>query len=449
MQSVLQALRHLPRLRIQGPPSYSVLARSPALVSCVLFALLLAVYAASPVRTPTDSRWSIHTAMSFAHGHGGDLTEYLPLLAQQEFYSIEYPDGRPRTRYPIGPSLLAIPAVVVSSWLRPHFADELRAYMPVRTEQLIASVVGAAAGAVFFWVIFSQFQSVAIATLATLIFAFCTSIWSTATRALWQHGPLVLMLVVAMLLLARARRRPELVQYVSLPLGMAYLMRPTAIVPIMLISCYILVCHREWLARYIGWSLLIAIPWIAYNLTVYHWILPPYYSREAFSETTRFTEGLLGNLFSPSRGLLVYSPVLIFALSGFVLALRDEAQRGLHIAYGAIVVAQLIIVGAGSMWWGGHSFGPRFTTDIVPFLVYFTAFNFRLPSSVRPTARHAIFAGMVVLAVASLLIHAQGALRRATWMWNVNPVNIDQSTARLWDWHDPQFARTDSPPDPR
>ena len=39
------------------------------------------------------------------------------------------------------------------------------------------------------------------------------------------HGPLVLMLVVAMLLLARARRRPRLMQYVSLPLAMAYLMR--------------------------------------------------------------------------------------------------------------------------------------------------------------------------------------------------------------------------------
>ena len=32
-----------------------------------------------------------------------------------------------------------------------------------------------------------------------------------------------------------------------------------------------------------------------------------------------FAEGLLGNLFSPSRGLFIFSPVLLLALSGFVL----------------------------------------------------------------------------------------------------------------------------------
>jgi hypothetical protein len=264
-----------------------------------------------------------------------DLTEYLPIIAEEKFYAIEYPDGRPRTRYPIGPSLLAAPVVVVYSWLHPRLADELRAHIPVRTEQFIASLVGAAAGAIFFWVIFSQFQSILIASLSTFIFAFCTSIWSTATRALWQHGPLVLMLV------------------------------------------------------------------------------------------------------------------LIFALSGFVLALRDQEQRGLYFAYGAIVVAHVIIVGASSMWWAGHSFGPRFTTGIVPFLVYFTAFNFRLPSSIRPSARSAVFVGVAVLTTASFLIHAQGALRRDTWMWNVIPNNIDDNASRAWDWRDPQFARTDPAPDLR
>jgi len=37
--------------------------------------------------------------------------------------------------------------------------------------------------------ILSQFQSLPIALASTFIFAFSTSIWSTATRALWQHGP--------------------------------------------------------------------------------------------------------------------------------------------------------------------------------------------------------------------------------------------------------------------
>jgi hypothetical protein len=245
-----------------------------------------------------------------------------------------------------------------------------------------------------------------------------------------------------MLLLARAQRRPELIQYVSLPLAMAYLIRPTAIVPIVMLSVYVLICHRAWLSRYLGWAMLIAIPWAAYNLAIYKALLPIYYSGEAFSASTRFAEGLLGNLFSPSRGLFIFSPVLIFALSGFALALRDRSQWTLHLAYGAIVVAHLIVIGAASMWWAGQSFGPRFTTDIVPFLVYFTAFNFRLPASFGPPRTGGVSACMAVLALVSLLIHAQGALWSETLAWNTIPNNVDQNTSRAWDWRDPQFART-------
>jgi hypothetical protein len=412
-------------------------------VSLAVFTFLLVVFAASPMRTSTDSRWSVHTAMSFAKGHGGDLTEYLPIIKKEKSYSysIEYPDGRPRTRYPIGTALLAAPAVVIIAWLRPGFAERLANEIPVRGEQFIASIVGAAAGVVFFWVMLSQFQSLAIALASTGIFSLCTSMWSTATRALWQHGPLVLMLVIAMLLLVRARRRPELIQYVALPLAMAYLIRPTALVPITVLSIYVLLFHRAWFVRYLCWGLVVAIPWIAYNVTIYGRLLPACYTEAAFSAQTRFVEGLLGNLVSPSRGLFVFSPVLLFAPSGFVLAMRDRAARPLIFAYGAIVVLDSIVIGAANMWWAGHAFGPRFTTDIVPFFVYFTAFNFRLPETTRPRTRRAVFATIGVLAMVSLTIHANGAMNYATWQWNVIPKNIDDHTYRAWDWRDPQFAR--------
>ena len=339
----VRALWYMLRFRFERPTTHVSPRPVSAVFSFALFGLLLAAFATSPVITSYDSRWSVHTAMSFLLGHGGDLTEYLPIIKKENFYSIEYPDGRPRTRYPIGTALLATPFVAVSALLRPHFAEDLRTRIPIRTEQFIASIIGATAGVIFFTVMLSQFESVAIALASTFIFAFGTSIWSTATRALWQHGPLVLMLVIAMLLLVRARRRPELIQYLSLPLAIAYVIRPTAIVPIAMLSIYVLLMHRRWFVKYVGWSLLVAVPWIAYNLTIYGWILSPYYVGEAFSQQTRFAEGLLGNLFSPSRGLFVFSPVLLFALSGFVLSLRDPAQRALNITYGAIVVAHSIV----------------------------------------------------------------------------------------------------------
>lgn len=406
-----------------------------------VLALLFAIYALSPMVTSTDSRWMLHTAMSFAHGHGGDLSDYGPLLKEQDFYSIEYPEGRPHTRYPIGPALLAMPVVVALSWIRPSFTDELQRDIPRKLEQLISSAIGAAAGFVFFWVIFSRFGSMPIALASTLIFALGTSMWSTATRALWTHCPLVLMLVVAMLLLERARHRPALIQFVSLPLAAAYLMRQTAILPIVVISAYVLVFHPRWLMKYFGWSLLVAIPFIAYNLSILGRLLPDYYSGNVFTPTTTFVESLLGNLFSPSRGLFVYSPVLLFTLRGFVISLRDPAQRRLSASYAAIVVGHSIVVGAASMWWAGHSYGPRLMTDIVPFLVYFTAFNFLWPHNAHAFARKGVVAAIAALGLASVIIHAQGALYFDTWRWNYVPNNIDEFPSRSWDWSDPQFAR--------
>ena len=66
----------------------------------------------------------LHTALSFAKGRGGDLTEYLPIIEKEKFYAIEYPDGRARTRYPIGTSLLAMPVVTGIALLRPRWARE-------------------------------------------------------------------------------------------------------------------------------------------------------------------------------------------------------------------------------------------------------------------------------------------------------------------------------------
>jgi hypothetical protein len=408
-----------------------------------LFAFCLLAFAASPVTTSWDSVLSIYTAMSFAHGHDGDLTEYQPKA--EELQSVEYPDGRPRSRYPIGPSLLAAPAVAAYAWLHPHFSDELRKEPATDLEKAIASIIGAAAVVVFFRVILCEFDSVPVALSAALIFAFCTSIWSTATRALWQHGPLVLMLSIAMLLLARTRRRPELVQYVGVPLALAYVMRPTASLPIAVISLYVLIYHRAFLARYLFGAALVAMPWLAYNLSIYHALLPDYYVGGAlaqFSPQSRVWDGLLGTLFSPSRGLFIYSPVLLFALSGFALALREPQQRPLHIAYGAIVAVHTTIMAATAVWWAGHSFGPRYLTDIIPFLVYFTAFNLRLPAGFRPRTQFAAWAGIAILAAASAFVNAQGALRPSTSIWNAVPDDIDYHPARLWDWGDPQFART-------
>jgi hypothetical protein len=407
-------------------------------LSAGLLMAFFAVYALSVIATPSDSRWSLHTAMSLVRGEAGDLTAYEPVLARNGYYAIVYCNERPRTLFPVGVSILAMPIVGVISLVNPDFEASLRTRIPAQTEKVIASFYGALAGVLFFWLIFARFRSTLTALGATIIFAFATPMWSTATRALWQHGPLVLMLVAAMLLLIRAREWPALVQYAALPLAFAFVIRPTAAIPIAVISAVVLVCHRRWFLRYLAWAAVIAVPWFVYNHATCGTLLPAYYLPGRLGTTT-FDEALLGNLISPARGLFVYSPVLLFALSGFVLALREGSERVRETAFAVIVALHWLAISLFPHWWAGHSYGPRFMTDVVPFLVYFMTFNIRL--SAGALARSAVLPAIALLAAVSIVIHAQGALNGAPHLWNVVPSNVDKDLSRLWDWSDPAFIR--------
>jgi hypothetical protein len=112
-------------------------------------------HAASPIVTSFDSRWSIHTAASLVHRGDVDLDEYEHLLRENEDYAIERRGDHAYTRYPMGASLFAGPAVVA--------LDLASRVLPIPdTEQLIeqrrwgelevvgASVIVAATAAILF-----------------------------------------------------------------------------------------------------------------------------------------------------------------------------------------------------------------------------------------------------------------------------------------------------------
>jgi len=176
------------------------------------------------------------------------------------------------------------------------------------------------------------------------------------------------------------------------------------------------------------------------NYSIYQSLFPEYFNISAGDRN--FGQGLLVNLVSPSRGLLIFSPILILSISGFVLAMRERENRPLYMAYGAIVVMMLMVMAGAPMWWAGHSYGPRFTTDILPFVSFFMSFTLMYFSGLGHRARMALIAGTVVLALISFAIHFRGATSSSAMAWNVVPNNIDSNLHRLWDWRDPQFLRS-------
>jgi hypothetical protein len=92
--------------------------RAALLTGTLLFVVLFATYVASPIRTSEDSRWSIATTMSFIRGAAGDLSAYLPPSPDYASagYALRTHENHTYTMYPIGASLLAVPAVILRVW---------------------------------------------------------------------------------------------------------------------------------------------------------------------------------------------------------------------------------------------------------------------------------------------------------------------------------------------
>ncbi len=407
------------------------------MLSCSLFLILLAILIWGPLKNAIDTKWVIPTAMSLIHGNAGDISEYTggDLRAVRGFGDRVYSD------YPIGTPLLTMPAVILFDLVVPDFNEKVKSLETATAEKTITSIFGALTGVIFFWVIYSRFRDVTIAFVSTFVLIFCTSMWSTATRALWSQGPMVLTIVLAMLVLLRARTRAALAQYASLPLAMAFTIRPSAVAPIAAISLYVFLAYRAYFIKYLAWSAAIAVPWIAFNLWSFGAPFPDYYLLIQTPSSISLWQGMAVQLVSPARGLFVFSPILLFALGGFVLAIRGRDDLGLNLTFAECILLHLLIVARFPCWWAGWSFGPRFMIEALPFLVYFFAFVVRAIVPIDNLYKVLTAAAVSLFAAASLLIHAQGAYTAAAGRWNVVPVDIDKKPERIWDWSDLQFTR--------
>ncbi len=277
------------------------------------------------------------------------------------------------------------------------------------------------------------------AVILALLFALASSAYSTAGRALWQHTPSMLLLTIAIYLLLRAEERPVLAAWAGIPVALAYTVRPTDALFVLIFTAYVAVRHRGILVRYLLAAAPVAVLFLAYNFSIYHVPLSQYYhSRiDGFlpSQWPTFAEALAANLVSPSRGLLIFTPVFLFALWSMF---RGKWNVPLAPWLAALVLIHWVAVSAFVQnWWAGHSYGPRFFTDLTPIFVLFLIPYLerwdRYPRGLRVT--------FAVLALLGLAIHLRGGWSPAVYRWNVSPVNIDQHPERAWDWTDPQFLR--------
>ena len=307
-------------------------------------------------------------------------------------------------------------------------------------EELVASLLVAFTTVVLYKLSLVMLKRAHISVFLALVFAFGTSAWSTASRALWQHGPSMLMLAIALYVLIAATTRPRLVMVAGLPLALSFVIRPTNAIPILLISIYVYARHRNYFVWYLLCALPIAAGFVLYSLTIYGHPLPAYFVPDRLGVLQgrgAYAYVLAANLVSPNRGLFIFTPMLLFSVLGFVVARKNLLDNLLF----ALILLHWFAISSFRHWWGGWQFGPRFFTDMLPFLFYFLILAVQWIDSLQGRGRAFAVSVFLAFSLAGMFIHYRGANSWSTILWNATPVDVDAMPTRVWDWSDIQFLR--------
>jgi len=406
-----------------------------ALFALLLFLLVFGVYATSPVTQSTDSRYTIHLVKSIITEHNLNLDEYSQLIPSDD-YRTEWVNEHRYPWHPIGTAVLTVPIMYVCNVVDPRCLGDVEAIY-ASAELYLASFFAALVVVMIYFI--GRFSlGAAKSVVLALVFAFATSLWSVASRALHQHAPSMFLLCAALLILLAARRRPWLVQFAGIPLAFSYFVRPTNSISIALLTLYVFLEYRRYILGYLLGAALVTAPFLWVNLQIYGSLQSPYFAPDRVGATQRLLEALAGNLISPSRGLLIYSPVLLLSIVGVALKARNTGLNKLDLALLLAIALHWAAVSSHILWWGGWCYGPRFFADMLPYLAFFL-----IPvvdRATNSTTGPLPLAFGVLLAV-SMFTHYRGATDPATFEWNSVPTNVDFQPSRVWDWRDPQFLR--------
>lgn len=271
------------------------------------------------------------------------------------------------------------------------------------------------------------------ALLGTVAYAFGTSVWVTSSQQISEHPPSHLFVALGTFLLTRPGRSAALS---GLAFGLAVVARPTEAV----VAAFgaLAAWRKGILLRYLAWGAPAAAFLFVYTYAVFGSIRPTY--PESQLPWTLPPPGWLGLLISPSRGLFIYSPIVLFAIAGYAMAWRARPEWSARFVRDAslAVAGTYVLYSLIGYWWGGWVFGNRYLSDVGPLFALGIAFAVDR-GALGSRLWRAVFA--LALGWSIFLQFAAAGWYYGPWNgyhWDRTP-NIDVTTYRLWDWSDPQW----------
>ncbi|MBI2414986.1 hypothetical protein HYV31_04095 [candidate division WWE3 bacterium] len=358
--------------------------------------------------------------------------------------------------FPIITPLLSLPVYIIPVYFN----------LPVTWDNLIllghisGAFIVALSGVIFFSITTKHLQlENKKAYILTSIYLFGTINFSLLSQAMWQHGAVELFSLLAIYLLFEKRWL-----LMAFSLGFAVLARPTAglIIPFLGLLVVQISLNDIFARTYetnakkyldilktifnIGFKFVLGI---FLPFAFFFWYTEKFYlgvSNNGYatqflsSWLSPFPQGWLGMWLSPSKGILIYSPVIVFALVGLWLVLRlgnwRKAENFKYIVFGCIFLVHTLVLSIWKHWYGGWGFGYRMASDTIPFMIFCIAPFLNSSFYEKSKACKKVFWITVVF---SILVQIFGIIF-FDGIWHAAYDRGFRDTAWLWSIQDSEFV---------
>jgi hypothetical protein len=420
---------------------------SPSQRKCHLFLVAFVLYlATNPRAAPGLTRVGdvVPTTVlpvSIIRERDFDLDEFLshPVAREQgwewAYWSIKIGDHH-FSKYPVLSALFVTPLYLVPVLFGLNAQSSTVAYALLGKA---SAAVVAASSVLLVYVSLRRVASELTALSLSLVYAFASSTWTISSQAMWQHGASQLFLAAAIYCLFSTAKGRKNAYLAGLFLGLAVAARPTNAVIAVILPLYLLHRLPRRVPHFVGGAIIPLSLLLWYNHTVFgcpwctgYTLLPN------VCWSTPLPTGLLGILFSPSKGLLAYSPVFIFSFLGIVASwkteIRDKNTTWLFRYLGLAALGFILFMSKWHAWHGGWSFGPRMLVDATPIFVCLI-----IPALQWMKYDRRIVAVLAGLAVLSLCVQLVG-LSMFDGGWHDELASIGYEQAAFWSIRDSEFA---------
>lgn len=383
---------------------------------------------------------------------------YLETYAGGYFF-IDSIQGKLTSIYPIGAAIITFPfylifylCLKISSIPVDLTSNDFESYR-LLFEKLAATLTTSIAVVFFYLTSRLKFER-KISLISTIIYALATSTWSINSQAMWQHTALNLALIITIYCFLKANREGTKNPILLLVLagcfaGLLPGIRPTAALFTMAAIVYSFLNFRSKSIWFVL-GLTSVLPSIAWNW-YYFGNLTGGYSK-VFQELgvspyiinlEHFISTGLALLISPSRGLLFFSPILIFSIFGAYRLFKSRLDRDKKLI-GLMTIGSMFIFINYSFyfqWSGGHCYGPRFLTDILPITCYLINYSIvNIVSRKNSIAKEIVLGFFIILSIYPQVV---GVFAYMGSSWTFYPVMINHGAyeQRFWHFRDNQIQR--------